>query len=327
MLSHTRSISSVDYASLAGKQVVLVHHHVYPFLQEDVKTLKILGSSNGLICLGISDSKNVSNLRRIYIWNPSTNEYKQISCSTFDDRDYCFRAKYGFGYDNSIDDYKVVRILGRDSCEYHECLDIQVYTLGSDPWHRVQTVPYSFACEKRFSSLLFNGALHWLAYNVASQGQGKSWEVIVAFEISKERHLHLLLPKETIKGWREVGNDKKRLGVLGDCICLSISFLVHGRTDIWIMQDYGVQDSWTKQFTITQLQMHKYFSCKPIWTFENGEILLETVKDLIVYDPKSGNIRTAMRDTDLSVNRECYVGSLISVKSGTYVEKTDFFIV
>ncbi|XP_026439166.1 F-box/kelch-repeat protein At3g06240-like [Papaver somniferum] len=220
-----------------------------------------------------------------------------------------FHVKYGFGYDDNIDDYKVVRI---SDGENYGCLDIQVYTLGSDSWHHVLTIPFSFCSESTFYSVLFNGALHWLGVITASRKA--SSKVILSFEISKEQLVHSLLPEENEK-------EVKGMGVLGDCICLIVNDLTYGRTNIWVMQDYGVQNSGTKRFTITQLPIDKYFSFQPIWSFESGEVLLDTTKDLNIYDTKSGKVRIAMSDTYISINREFYVESLVSVKSGTYAEK------
>ncbi|XP_026439162.1 F-box/kelch-repeat protein At3g06240-like [Papaver somniferum] len=217
------SLSSIDYASVLKlsfgggeyerEGVARVDYRNYPFRQEKYgKALIILGSCNGLICLGVfkGSSCDLRKNHPIYIWNPSTKEYKEIPECKFSSNK--FKVKYGFGYDNDIDDYKMVRI---SDGENHGCLDIQVYTLGSDSWHHVLTISCSFSSDSTFFSVLFNGSLHWLGVT--------SSEVIFAFEICKERLVHLMLPEKTTEGWEEEDeNAIKVVGVLGDCICFSI---------------------------------------------------------------------------------------------------------
>ncbi|XP_026426154.1 F-box/kelch-repeat protein At3g23880-like [Papaver somniferum] len=307
------AISSIDYASILQLSLpseyecdgdIPVNYPIYPSRQEKVKFLRILGSCNGLICLGVTSD---SDFTKIYVWNPSTKEYKEIlGCDIpSSDKNWSY-ASYGFGFDKDNDDYKVVRI----PCDSDfESSVIQVYTMGSDAWHEVQTIPYWLQLQgKTYSLPFFNGALHWLGFTTL----GTSSDFIVSFELSNERLVQLPFPEKNT-------NEKvfTTVGVLNDCLCSTTEY-TDDHVDIWVMQDYGMPDSWTKRFTFTITSHEDYhLCCKPIWSFENGEILLDTYSDLIIYDPRSGKVRKAMpvRDSYKSRDVEFYVESLVSVKS------------
>ncbi|XP_042988349.1 F-box/kelch-repeat protein At3g06240-like [Carya illinoinensis] len=73
-----------------------------PFKQPDLR-LNLLGSCDGLVFASHYDHKD------FYIWNPSTGEHRKLpdpGISPHPDNEYM----YGFGYDSSIDDYKVIVI-------------------------------------------------------------------------------------------------------------------------------------------------------------------------------------------------------------------------
>ncbi|KAK9285893.1 hypothetical protein L1049_025094 [Liquidambar formosana] len=66
------------------------------------------------------------------------------------------------------------------------------------------------------------------------------------------------------------------LGVFDDCLCICDS-PSRGHFDIWVMKEYGVQESWSKQFVIEtpvhhQLWQFEYYL--PIKLLNDGEILM-----------------------------------------------------
>jgi hypothetical protein len=85
--------------------------------------IEFVGSCNGLVCLREG--------RILHLWNPSTRESKRLPLSIHCD-DF-----FGFGYDESVDDYKMVRLLVGDTCK------VEVYELWADCWREIQYFPYS----------------------------------------------------------------------------------------------------------------------------------------------------------------------------------------
>ncbi|XP_026442815.1 uncharacterized protein LOC113342498 [Papaver somniferum] len=99
-----------------------------------------------------------------------------------------------------------------------------------------------------------------------------------------------------------------------DISCLQILGSSNGLIclDIWVMQDDGVQNSWIKRFTISppglQHQHVSYFSKEPIWSFENGEILLDATSNLAVYDPKMEKLeRHSQKVISTRPGNECFM--------------------
>ncbi|XP_026409929.1 F-box/kelch-repeat protein At3g06240-like [Papaver somniferum] len=129
--------------------------------------VEILGSCNGLVCLGMYSVEKRFDWEykyRICIWNPLTGKYKEILAPISN-----IYRRYGFGYDCNNDTYKLVRI-GKN--EETGSNGKQVYTLGSDSWSKMQAIPYSFPrnhYHMKDAVLLSNGALHWLGINTTRE--------------------------------------------------------------------------------------------------------------------------------------------------------------
>ncbi|RZC57322.1 hypothetical protein C5167_004626 [Papaver somniferum] len=121
------------------------------------------------------------------------------------------------------------------------------------------------------------------------------------------------------------------MGVLGDCLSL---VLVDAKTvEVWVMQDYGVRESWTKRFTTTtQEPIIQYPYWTPMLSLKTGDILMYSYDGFALCDPKkerigkvSGffqeNICIVRVLTMITSHPQSYVESLVSLNSGTYVKK------
>ena len=91
---------------------------------------RLVGSCNGILCFTdcvTSKSKDV------YLWNPSIRKFKRLpdTCLT-----QLQTLVLGFGYDSQNNDYKVVRI--SLSTAKRPKPDVEVYSLSSDSWKRVE---------------------------------------------------------------------------------------------------------------------------------------------------------------------------------------------
>jgi hypothetical protein len=67
--------------------------------------------------------------------------------------------------------------------------------------------------------------------------------------------------------------------------------------EVWIMKEYGNEDSWTKLFTVSYMRdpSKSYYLTKAVYMFEDGQVLLQSLGDwyskLIVYDPRIGTFK------------------------------------
>ncbi|KAM7467012.1 hypothetical protein LguiB_014574 [Lonicera macranthoides] len=94
-----------------------------------------------------------------FIYNPTTGESKEVPQVQTPDI-------YGFGYSPSIDDYKFVKVAHGQM--------VQVYSLKTDTWKRVEDFPYNAPYYEPGTPL--NGSIHW----VQSRGTlaNHSWAVL-----------------------------------------------------------------------------------------------------------------------------------------------------
>jgi F-box interacting protein len=245
---------------------------------EDYSRDLIVGSCNGIICLARDPL--------VVLWNPSIRKVKELP--PFENPDICQHMTYGFGYDYVTDDYKVVAFLGycglRDSSTGDLVLkaEVKVNTLGTNFWRNIQDFPFDSLPDISSGGKFVSGAINWLASTSWNEGP----YFIVSLDLGNESYQKILPPD-----YGEVHVIALSLGVLRDCLCM-----ISGH-DIWIMKEYGNQESWTKLFSVSYIRdpSKLYFLTKALYTFENGQVLLESwggwYKKLNVYDPKIGTFR------------------------------------
>ncbi|KAH0646248.1 hypothetical protein KY284_034132 [Solanum tuberosum] len=122
--------------------------------------ISIVGSVNGLICVSIGDGD-------LFIWNPSIRKFKNLPDSRLKlevseggyDGSPC-GVIYGFGYDKSRDDYKVVGVLCVEkNYDFHHN-DVKIYSLKSDSWRNKDDVPDEVELMEPCEFL--DGKLHWV---------------------------------------------------------------------------------------------------------------------------------------------------------------------
>ncbi|XP_059654394.1 F-box protein CPR1-like [Cornus florida] len=214
--------------------VVEVHS---PFKAE-ARWTDVEGSCNGLIFLyGIKDEA-------IALLNPSTNDYRILPpMSRGDGTSYPF---HGLVYDPVGDDYKIIKIMqfyGDNDSFSHK---VMVYSLRSNMWRRIcESFSYYLYLNIKSSSsgVPVNGALHWLA----RRGRVDLFDIVVAFDPVDEEHWEVQVPQVPSCNYGI-------LGVLGGCLCIFyVTEEDHSETtvELWIMNDYMVESSWTKLLTVT----------------------------------------------------------------------------
>ncbi|XP_026409948.1 uncharacterized protein LOC113305051 [Papaver somniferum] len=161
-------------------------------------------------------------------------------------------------------------------------VSVDVYTIGPNSWKSTQVLPYVI-CTMEESGVLVNGLFHWLGYRTENFSAA-----IISLDISSEKFEALQPPKVPIekKQWElSVGVLKDFLSVL----CCGVN------VEVRVMQDYGVQESWTKHYTITHEGILRDCTWRLMWSFSSGEILFGIgdcyLADLVLYDPNDGSAR------------------------------------
>ncbi|KAH7842283.1 hypothetical protein Vadar_003558 [Vaccinium darrowii] len=172
-------------------------------------------------------------------------------------------------------------------CESSEA-EAKIYTLGEGPWRNLGRVPFVLDNHSFYASL--NGAFHWLTFDPRSP------DFIRCFDFDNEQ-------LRVVDGPPEFGIQKKKclnhyctdvsLGVLrGSLSICDISS--QSCVDIWMMKDYGITESWTKEFVIENgfCRGGRLDILEPTVILDSGEILmLVNRKSLVQYNPKLGSFK------------------------------------
>ncbi|XP_004252902.1 F-box/kelch-repeat protein At3g06240 [Solanum lycopersicum] len=232
----------------------------------------ICGSCNGLVLILNKDDSKV-------VINPTTLDFKKIPNSPFALDPIGSFSMYGFGYDYVNDDYKIVVISRYDHDNEYEpdVLDMfmDIYSLKVGSWKRIKSSPYDHAVPELASGVFVNGALHWLASKKPDYVS-----VIGAFVLSDEEFVEVVAPSSLDEG-KFVFN---KLVVLKGCLCMAVDYLEGNgnRIDVWMMKEYGVEESWTK-FCVDGIDFYDFL--KPLCFIRDDEVVVNVDGEkLMVYN-------------------------------------------
>lgn len=264
-----------------------------------------MGSCDGLLCLYNSEED-------IVLWNPSTRRHQKLPISAIefpgDSSAFtiCEKIIYGFGYDHVNDDYKVVRIVQFWDEVVNE---VKVYSLKSNSWQRIKDFPY-YLSYKHANGMLVNGALHWV---VTPQFDSEDVKLIASFNLETEEYQLVPQPEYSEK------NFHMNVGELGGSLCVLCNYYL-SYIDIWVMNDYGVKNSWVKLISVAQpYDIRSFEYLKPIAYSKSGDqVLLEQEgAKLLWYDLKSKTVKN-IRIPGMANFSEAYVfvGSLVKLTGG-----------
>nr|XP_043616982.1 F-box/kelch-repeat protein At3g06240-like [Erigeron canadensis] len=226
---------------------------------------EILGSCNGIVLAKDKDDT-------ILLINPTTKEIFRILVSPFALPVRESFVMYGFGHNSSNDDYVVISISFWDTDnEYNpDCTDMYVsmYSLRNGLWRRLDCSPYDHAVGHLVSGVLVNEKLHWLT-SVPRRGYSS---IIAAFSLESEEFEEIELPDMVDKN-KGVFNE---LVDLGGKLCM---FGSQESNDFWVMEEYGVGESWRKIY----IHGVEIDPVKPVCG-KNGDIVFGDEDGVLVYD-------------------------------------------
>ncbi|KAK2654316.1 hypothetical protein Ddye_014172 [Dipteronia dyeriana] len=156
------------------------------------------------------------------LYNPSTKECKKIPDVIQEDQD----KLVGFGYADSINDYKIVKI------PFNENGVFKVYSLRKDSWVSIRS-DFDFGFFAYSSGLAsVNGAIHFAPYYFEHP------TVIAAFDLVEDKFKTIPPPPDFML-------DKFKLGIsighLSGCPCLLVwTISASTELELWVMKEYGV---------------------------------------------------------------------------------------
>ncbi|KAL3526653.1 hypothetical protein ACH5RR_011309 [Cinchona calisaya] len=300
-----------------------------PYLLEpprfDLEHAKLLGPCNGIICL--------TDFCDIYLCNPATHECKKLPPVPFgcpEEHDYSTHY-VGFGFDQTTNTFKVIRILRwRPDGEYLDYVrryDVipparaELYYLNSNSWREMDAIlPWNFYYCPCFA-LLFKGSFHWHANSESS-------DCILSFDMSTEAFREIEYPDEANPDGFGIGlalepANARRMSLvsLNNSLALVLYSDPFGQTleqviDIWVMMEYGVKESWIKNFSIRPL-----FGIRcPISSWNDDKLLLESSSGQLISCPLQDSAQLKEYDIygdQASIGAVIFEESLVSLSSGT----------
>jgi F-box interacting protein len=215
--------------------------------------LHVVGSSNGVVCLADYTFRGNSGL--CILWNPSIQKVILLpdpnigaNYGRFTSNGPIIRT-LGFGYDPKTDDYKLVKVVYlEDPTGPTFVLQplVEIYTLRTGAWRSVKAPVPPYVMELCFVSVFLNGAVHWRVHTPRFQGTFRN--LIVSLDMEDEVFGEMAMPRvyKTRNSWRFFWR------FLMGCLLLSLVRirLLDGAYSVWVMKEYGVAESWTKQFDI-----------------------------------------------------------------------------
>ncbi|KAL3622063.1 hypothetical protein CASFOL_034259 [Castilleja foliolosa] len=179
------------------------------------------------------------------IWNPSTNERLEVPHGPFNPK----AAITGFGYDYTCDDYKAVAINRRRRHRKY-VQRTYVYSLRSDSWTKIGNFPCDEHClGPQGPGVYLRGALHWLSDLCLNT-------MITVLELGTETYRQLGLPAPCRERRMYLFEEEMYLDVLDGCLIFTEYSLCYDieRFEVWVMKDYGDEDSWINLISIDERQ-------------------------------------------------------------------------
>ncbi|XP_058774286.1 F-box/kelch-repeat protein At3g23880-like [Vicia villosa] len=261
---------------------------------------EIKGSCRGFILFCCSS--------KIYIWNPSTGVHRQIPISPFGGSKLDVDYFYGFGYDHSAEDYLVVLMSHHDSD--NPPLHLEYFSLRGNTWNEVEGPHYRYTDRNIHTGeprggLLYNGAIHWLAYRDDLQT-----EVIVAFDLMEKKLSYMLLPCSPMHC---------SLWVYGEFLSVYTTDYSNDTVVIFVMNEYKVNSSWTMTLALP-VDVIPVEDFSPLCCTKIGDIVGTDDGDdgsgLVKYD-KNGQFleHHSYTNDDFRCQVTMYVESLLSLPS------------
>lgn len=265
----------------------------YP-MKNPKNSVRVVGCCNGIVCIAI-------NGKHFFLWNPSTRKYKQLPDVDDKMKRGLFITKYGFGFDELNDDYKVVGILsGFCNAGRYETM-VKIYSLRSDSWKRIDVFNDGLPFDD--SGKFVNGKLHW----GRRFGLNSKWD-IVSLDLGSEICALVEQPSYGESGF------SPSLGVLEGCLCVLCDF-PNTSMDVWILKQYGARESWTKVVTVPYLdEPWNAPHLTPLCIGAKGEILLVYGSSFLAFDEKEWSFRRPrIRNLDTFLEADVYIESLVSL--------------
>ncbi|XP_074376793.1 F-box protein At3g07870-like [Apium graveolens] len=315
IIHHSNPPHETDNLKLGELDEKTDHHDIHydPLMRFDLglgfeyNLLLLSGTVNGLVCLW-----NYHNVVG-YITNPVTREYILLPDHKYDITSFTI-APHDFGYVEASNEYKVVSLYMETNLDMNIDTNIdksecKIYTLGTGMWRSLGHLPFSVISVQ--NGIYVCGNLHWLTNDQKDTRK----EIVCTFDLEKEL-FHLTASAPLFYGMNGYDRDYRGLGTLGGCLCI-IDNTADSELSIWVMKDYGMKESWTKEIVIKDKPGRlQYQIVRPLIFLKSGSILMVCCdRFLFTYCPESGALQIIECGPKDAYDAMVYVPSFIRLTS------------
>ncbi|XP_054789418.1 F-box protein CPR1-like [Prosopis cineraria] len=232
-------------------------------LIDSFSSVRILGSSNGLLCLAAEQSDLSPSA--LLLWNPAIREVRQLprTKTTIYVED---SLTVGFGFSPILNDYKIVRTHAESG---YAISGVEVYSLSTNSWRKIEfgnlgavrLLPYIVSA---------NGSIFWHAFNLKKEVGEDSFEIIVSFDIATELFTLIPWPALCCHTWSGIS----RLTVYEDKLAMLYSHVTEDfqyyLIDLWVWEEQvdssGNRWNWSKKYASSPYPCMLF--PEPIWRNE-----------------------------------------------------------
>ncbi|CAJ2633588.1 unnamed protein product [Trifolium pratense] len=247
-------------------------------------------SVNGIFCIedngrvgSFGQSRSVTELGRIVLWNPATDECKVIPPSPFAFESPCWNPLiefHGFGYCQGSDDYKVIRHLTffplsdgdweetwKDG--YHDSL-WEIYCLKINRWRKFDL---DMPTQRIGGAGVYtDGVCHWWG-----ESEIDDEVYLVSFDLNNETFVKTSIPSNM--DYIDSAIVFRHLNMLNGSIGFISNYAETSTFHISILGEVGIKESWIKLFIVGPLPCVEH----PIGIGKKGDIFFRKKDNELVW--------------------------------------------
>ncbi|XP_050374624.1 F-box/kelch-repeat protein At3g23880-like [Argentina anserina] len=265
---------SIDYEALSKEGGAAIKQVSSPDVAEpNSSNISILGSCCGLVLLEVDEQDDI-----YVLWNPSTRE-TMVFPRPAPPKNKPLLSLHGVGYDPSAGDYKVVYGYSDRPKTVTEVFAVKTHT-----WRTYMDLE---SVDVSGQGCYLNGAIHWIKLGFMSS-------TIVSFNLKENTFERTLSLPDNVPSSVGIGVTKNRLFIYSGTDISSLR--------IWVMNEFGVRESWTRVLRIPKKVLRRNFDpdehgLKPLCILETGEVLFAHDDIcLLLYDPKGRVFQTIVSE-------------------------------
>ncbi|XP_074271023.1 F-box/kelch-repeat protein At3g23880-like [Silene latifolia] len=205
--------------------------------------MSVIGTSNGLLCICLSKG----NFSEYCILNPTTRIYLCIRNTLHEELG--FVHSHGFGFDHENLDYIIVVV-----SEYRDNSAVKtritsMYSLNKNTWSVVDEITFptdNMHQLRKYGVLIDNNLLHWMFWMPALQKHR-----IGCFDICKNKWTDdVVMPRFYYDPTCNKETYLVDIKLNDDCLSSTFMDVIENRYYVWVMKEYGIQDSWVMLLSI-----------------------------------------------------------------------------